>query len=48
MINGSVSAVAVALNLTNLASSGPLPTDHIDKDRVCQAIPLTSFILRLA
>ena len=44
MINGSVFAVAVALNLTNLASSGPLPTDHIDKQRVRQPI---SFFLRL-
>ncbi|KAI0001359.1 phosphoglycerate mutase-like protein [Russula compacta] len=28
-----ISAVAVALNLTSLASSGPLPTDHIQKNR---------------
>jgi hypothetical protein len=45
MINGSVFAVAVALNLTNLASSGPLPTDHIDKQCVRQSIP---FFLLLA
>jgi len=28
-----ISAVAVALNLTSLASSGPLPTDHIKRNR---------------
>ncbi|KAI0058243.1 phosphoglycerate mutase-like protein [Artomyces pyxidatus] len=28
-----ISAIAVALNLTSLASSGPLPTDHIPKTR---------------
>ncbi|KAI0302585.1 phosphoglycerate mutase-like protein [Russula brevipes] len=28
-----ITAVAVALNLTSLASSGPLPTDHIQKNR---------------
>ncbi|KAI0066193.1 phosphoglycerate mutase-like protein [Artomyces pyxidatus] len=28
-----ISAIAVALNLTSLASSGPLPTDHIPKHR---------------
>ncbi|KAI0302587.1 histidine phosphatase superfamily [Russula brevipes] len=28
-----ITAVAVVLNLTSLASSGPLPTDHIQKNR---------------
>ncbi|KAI0256229.1 phosphoglycerate mutase-like protein [Lactifluus subvellereus] len=28
-----ITAVAVALNLTSLASGGPLPTDHIQRDR---------------
>ncbi|VDB95974.1 unnamed protein product [Peniophora sp. CBMAI 1063] len=28
-----ISSIAVALNLTSLAESGPLPTDHIQKDR---------------
>lgn len=48
MTYGPIFAVVVALNLTELASGGPLPTDHIDKHRVCQTIPLTSFFLRLA
>src|SRR6266850_5274286 len=37
-------AVAVALNLTSLASSGPLPTDHIDRNRVRPSLlPLVLF-----
>ena len=34
-------AVAVALNLTSLASGGPLPTDHIPQDRVRLNCPLS-------